>query len=505
MIVAPTIDEVRAVDRRVALVFDQACRSDRRRLLDVERRMPWATPAEVLHALPFDLGLGLGIGQSIDACLIEWTPNLILSQLGWWFDADKGLTLLGAQNLQRQSETLSTTPWAGTNTGAITADGGMWRIPDNATASIHFISGGSMTGLIASGAQHRFSIDVAAGTCTRALIALNGAADYIDVNLTTGAVLATVGGSLSVISGPVNVGTHSSGATIWRYVIQDAHVAGTDVRIYVNDGGAVSYAGTGKYILATRAHVFTDFTAPYIVTTTAAAESVNNVTAWGDQSTNGRHGAQSVYTAQGVYQASDPLFVNRASILLDGASDFYDIGGSAGANDDDWIIAALVAPLQTASATQHAWYSNRGSDFDTVTGGEQGYSAVSAQTDVFLGYNSAANGTTIIPFAYLTGATPGPANNPAPAVANSVAHVHVLRAAGGSTRHYLDSTTPRAATTQTHRTRVTVGRLGWDESAAAFFKGAYREVLAVRGTLSDANVTNLIRYLGRKGGVPIAA
>lgn len=440
-----------------------------------------------------------------------WTPNVVLSQLGWWYDADKGITVLGAQNTLRQSELLTDAAWQKAN-AVVTLDGptGMFRVTDNVTNGTHYTNqSSSIGGAIGASTAIRFTLDVAAGTATRCLLAINGAAQYIDFNLTTGAG-TPVGAGISVVS-VTNVGSNGTNerpalSNCWRVEIQGSHVLGTDVRLYViRADGTITYAGVGDYFLASRTWYRSVFTSPYIVTGATAADDPNGVMTWGDQSGNARHAAQSVYTAQPSFVSSYAAAGNRSVVLLDGASDYLTVGGTSGSNDNDWIIAAVLVPLQTASAPQHAWFSNRGVDFDTVAGGLQGYAGLGLATDIYIGYNSTASLTTITPFSYLTGATPTPANNPGPSIANSAAHVHVLRAAGGQTRHYVDSVTPRAALTQTHSSRVTVGRLGWDEATATFFKGAYREILAVRGSLSDAHVANLIRYLGRKGGVPIAA
>lgn len=87
MIVAPTIDEVRAVDRRVALVFDQAGRAERRRLLDVERRMPWASPDDVLRAMSASASASASSAAAIGAP--QWSPLRLGSTLYGWWEADQ--------------------------------------------------------------------------------------------------------------------------------------------------------------------------------------------------------------------------------------------------------------------------------------------------------------------------------------------------------------------------------------------------------------------------------
>lgn len=90
MIVAPTIEQVRAVDRRVACVFDRASRAERIAFRDVERRTPWATPDELLRALSVSVSASVGCAAT-QAPSQEWTPA---DDSGGrvWLEGDYGYT-----------------------------------------------------------------------------------------------------------------------------------------------------------------------------------------------------------------------------------------------------------------------------------------------------------------------------------------------------------------------------------------------------------------------------
>lgn len=200
----------------------------------------------------------------------------------------------------------------------------------------------------------------------------------------------------------------------------------------------------------------------------------STVSAWADQSGNGRNATQGTAANQPTYVTGDPLLGNQASLDFDGTNDTIATAafGSAVAQPCTWMVVA--ASDNIAAAQRHA-----------VDG-------VGANRHVL--YQSATGACEAFISATITSGATAWLNR---------SRIMIMEANGASAAMYVDGHTTPKGTGNTGAVTVTGVRISSFNGSAQFWSGTIAEVVLVSGCSTSIR-QNLATYAARRYGITLS-